>query len=460
MSAFDAVVIGAGAGGLTAAIGLTGLGKSVAMVEAGAIGGDCTNVGCIPSKTLIHHARAGTENPLSVTRARRDELRDRETDEMRHVDGLEVVVGRGRLVASDTVEVDLVGGETRRLEAPHIIICTGSRPRPLDIPGLPDDLRLTNETLWDLPRAPGRLAIVGGGPIGLEMAFAFSRLGSEVLVAEAADRVLAAEEPAVTDVVERSLKRTGVDLRVGTTVTGFDPDGNRLLLGDGSAVEAVDHVLVAAGRTARVDDLGLEAIGVETDRRGIVTDGWGRTSVDRVWAVGDVTGRTATTHAANAMGRRVVQAIGLPFVPRIGGPPVMPAAVFAEPEVASVGAPWEELADRDDVVRLEFALADTDRGYTDDIGDGLVVVHAQRLTGRVLRAAIVGPAAAEAIGLFTLAIERGVGLHRIYRMVHPYPTYAGAIGKVADAFAAQTLPNLAVEAKAWARGLPARLGRR
>ena len=457
-TAFDAIVIGAGSGGLTVAVGLAALGRRVALVEGDRVGGDCTNVGCIPSKRLIHLSRdaAARTDPaaaLAGVRATRDALAAREDHEMSSTEGITLVRGRARLGAGRVVTVAGEGGE-QELTAAHVVIATGSRPRTIEIPGLPPEHLLTNETLFEREAPPGHLAIAGAGPIGVEMACAFARLGSRVTLIDIADRVLPPADPEASEVLGQALAEQGISLRLGTRITGYDPSGGLLVL-DGhqgaGAVEGVDAVLVAIGRAPNV--AGFEDA-VATGPGGIIVDGWGRTSAEGVWAVGDVTPVAHQTHAANAYGRRIVQRIALPWIPPVGRAPVVPDAVFSDPEVAWVGPSASELSRRchpDTLVRLRVDLAGTDRGLTDGVHHGFVAITAVRLTGRIVSATVVGPHASDLLPLLTFAVARRTSLLRLQRQVHAYPTFAGAIGAVADEFARRTLPHLRRELVAYGR---------
>ncbi len=467
--AFDAVVIGAGSAGLTVAVGLAGLGKRVALVESGPIGGDCTNTGCIPSKTLIHQASRHGPLPgpapavdglsaaaaaLALVRQRRDELARRERAEIPAIPGIELVEGRARLVAAGRVEITRADGVTRSIDAAHVVVATGAGPRPLVIDGLPAALALTNETLFEQPDLSGHLVVIGGGAIGVEMACAVRRLGARVTVVTRGTSLLSAEDRAATSVLVAELRARGIDVRTSAEAARFEHATSTLVLGDGSRLDAVDQVLVAIGRSPRVGGLGLEHVGVKITSSGIATDHVGRTGVAGLWAVGDVTDLSHTTHGANAYGRRVVQAIAFPMIPIRNRPILVPTAVFSDPELASVGLSLAEIERRwptAAVRRFEIDLASLDRAHTDDVRHGIMIVIAERLTGRVLRATTVGPHASETIGIVTLAIQRNISLHRLYRLVHPYPTFAAALGKAADEFTRETLPHLPRESAAWLR---------
>lgn len=445
---YRAAVIGAGSGGLTAAIGLAGFGHDVVLIEGGRIGGDCTNVGCIPSKTLLHAARTGIADPLGWTRAKRDELADREDHEMAEHRHIHLVRGWARLTDRcdpHVVEVTGPDGTVSEVRAQHVVVAGGSTPVSIAVDGLDPDRVLTNDELFELPEPPSSLVVVGGGPIAIEMATAFAALGTRVDIVELQDRLLSSEDPLITEVVERSLIAQGVSLHLGTTIERVD--GSTAHLADGTTIGDVDEVLMAMGRRPRLAELGLDVARVDVEPTGVVTDDWGRTSVDGIWAVGDITGRTLTTHGANAVGRRVVRAIALPKLPKTGRPRAVPNAVYGDPEVASVGITSAAVAAIPDGSRRRIVVdhADVDRGYTDDIDDGRLVLDVERYTGKILRAAIVGPGASDLIGMFTIAIDQGIGMRKLFGTVHPYPSHAEIVRQAADEFARVTYPSLPKE---------------
>jgi len=451
---FHTIVIGAGSGGLTVAVGLANLGKPVAVIEALHVGGDCTNVGCVPSKTLIHQAeKRGVNDPngaLAEVRRKRDALREKETHEFGAVKHLSLIFGRARLTGPKQVVVTLPDGGERTLSAEKIVIATGARPRKLAISGLPAERALTNESVFELPAAPRHLAVVGGGVIGVELAFAFRKLGSQVSVVDMAPRLLTRHLPEAAQAVEASLRAKGVNLHFGVGVHSYDEATQTLRIerqGAVTALEGVDYALVAVGRERNVEGLGLETTGVTfAAREGIATDSYGRTNVPGIYAIGDVTATSAFTHSANAQGRRVVQRIAFPWLPARAPEPFYPSATFSDPEVATAGMSQQQLAARyrpELVKRIRVDLVtQTDRGYTDDVQQGAIIVDAVRLTGKILSVTIVGPRASEMISLFTLAIQEGISLYKLYRVVYPYPTFSSGIQKVADAFLRETLTGL------------------
>jgi pyruvate/2-oxoglutarate dehydrogenase complex dihydrolipoamide dehydrogenase (E3) component len=467
---FHTIVIGAGSGGLTVGVGLANLGKPVAVIEALHVGGDCTNVGCVPSKTLIHQAQAhGTSNPpgaLAEVRRKRDALRAKETHEFGEVPNLHLIFGRARLVNRTQVAIALPDGTERTLTASNMVIATGARPRMMSIPGLPAERLLTNESIFELPVAPRHLAVIGGGVIGVELAFAFRKLGSQVTLIDKAARLLTRNLPEAGEVVAASLQRKGVALHFGTGVHSYDEATATLRIehnGQVQALSGVDYVLVAIGRERNLNGLGLEQVGVQVSpRTGIATDSYGRTNIPNIYAIGDVTATSAFTHSANAQGRRVVQRIALPFLPARAAEPFYPSATFSDPEVATAGMSQEQIAQRFHpklVKRITVNLVtQTDRGYTDDLQQGYIIVDAVRLTGKILSVTIVGPRASEMISLFTLAIQESISLYKLYRVVYPYPTFSSGIQKVADAFFRDTLTGLRGELTTYLRYRWARPG--
>lgn len=461
---YHTIVIGAGSGGMTVAIGMANLGKRVALIEGHQVGGDCTNVGCVPSKTLIHLADQfkpgmNPDDVLAEVIRKRDALREKETEEVQHMENLTFIHGWASFTAPKVVEVSLPGGAVQILTGDRIVIATGARPRWLDIPGLPKERTLTNESLFDLTETPKHLVIVGAGIIGLEMGFAFQKLGTKVTMIALDPGPLTTAIPEASDVIQADLERNGITTFYRSTAKAYEECTGSLLIQQGEkeiAIRDVDRVLIAIGRVRNLEKLNLEKAGVRVDQnQGILTNAYGETNVKGVYAIGDVTPTSAFTHSANAQGRRVVQRIAFPLLPQSKREPLYPSATFSDSEVATVGLTPKQLADQYHPeavrrIRVEFK-SHTDRGYTDGILNGFIIVDAVRLTGQILHATIVGPRASEIISFFTLAISQKISLYKIYRLVYPYPTYSSGILKVADFFMLETLTNLRREAGAYLR---------
>lgn len=400
-------------------------------------------------------------------RDKRDRLRNDETHETKHIEHLQFMHAVARFVGPRRLEAQLDSGERQTLTADNIVIATGSRPQTIDIDGLPDDRILTNENIFELRQAPQHLAIVGSGPIAMELAFALRDLGSRVSIITRDDRVFTKAPVAASGVLHDALAGRGIDVCYHATASSYDPLSETLTLetDDGLVqLENVDKVLSAIGRQRNIDNLGLEHAGVKFDpKTGIEVDRNGATNIRGIYAVGDVTPDSHWTHSADAQGRRAVQRIAFPWLPSFGREPLYPNATFSDPEVANVGLMPEEIAKRYHpqlVKTLRFDLAKTDKGYTEGLTRGFIQVSAVRLTGRILGLTIVGPRASEMISFFTLAITEGVSLYKLFRLVYPYPTLSGAVQKIADQYGRETLPHLPAEVWVYMRFTTATMWRR
>ena len=459
---FHTIVIGAGSGGMTVAVGLAGLGKQVAFIEGNHVGGDCTNVGCVPSKTLIQLAKKfkpgmNPDEALQAVTRKRDALRDKETEEVKETKNVTFIEGWAKFTAPKEIEVALKSGGRKKFTADNIVIATGARPRLIDIPGLPKERLLTNENLFDLTKLPKHLVIVGAGVIALEMAFAFQKLGTQVTMFALDPRPLMTAIPEASEAIQAELECKRISTHYNAAAQSFDESTRTLTIKQGEqliTLHYVDKALVAIGRVKNLESLGLDQAGVRWDvRTGVKVNSFGETNIKGVYAIGDVTPTSAFTHSANAQGRRVVQRIAFPYLPLAKKEPLFPNAIFSDPEVATVGLTQKELAEYCHsriIKRIRVDFKDhTDRGYTDGIENGFIIVDAVRLTGQILHATIVGTYASEMISFFTLAISQKISLHKIYRLVYPYPTFSSGILKVADFFMRETLPNLGKELTAY-----------
>lgn len=433
---YDLIVVGGGTAGLGAARIGQWTGADTLLVSDGPPGGDCTFTGCVPSKTLLSAARAGIGFEAAMSRVASTVARvaATESSEVLRAHGIDVVEGRARLVTHDTVVVD-----DRRITAPRIIIATGGRPHVPPIPGLERAATYTNETLFSLSALPSRLGIVGGGPMGCEVAEAFARLGSTVSLFEQAGRLLPREEPDASAAVERVLAQLGVEVHTGAHIERIEPAGG---IRTAAGLTAVDALVVAAGRTPNVEGLALDELGVEVDDRGFVqTNRRLETSVGGVFAAGDVTGLLPFTHAADEMGRiaagnalRRMQYGGRYRTDRT------PWVVFTSPEVARVGLTEAEAAQRRGRV-AELPLSEVDRAVTEGMEEGFIkliagprAVTGHLFGGRLLGATIVAPRAGEMINEVALMMRLGAFTGRLAQTTHAYPSWAHGLQKAAAQF--------------------------
>ena len=464
---YNLVVLGAGTAGLvTAAVG-AGLGAKVALVERHLMGGDCLNVGCVPSKGIIAPARVaaavrdaaeqcvgvgewGVDFPAVMERMRR--LRA----SIAHVDsaerfrslGVDVYIGEAAFAGESSVRV----GETT-LKFSRAVIAIGARAVVPDIPGLAEAGPLTNETVFELTERPGRMLVVGGGPIGCEMAQAFQRLGTQVLLAERSGRILGGSDADAAKVVQDSLARDGVWVFNDTRLEKVElRDGQKvchLATPDGPREEAVDHILVGAGRKANVEGLNLDAAGVACNEYGIEVDNHLQTSNPAVFAAGDVCSRYKFTHAADFMARMVVQNALVASYLKLAGwkkfdDLVIPHATYTSPEVAGVGLTEESAASGGvDVDAYRVEMADVDRAILEGQTEGFVKVLTAKGSDRIVGATVVAENAGDIIGSLSIAMTQGIGLGAIASCIHPYPTQADAVRRCGDLYNKTKLTPLA-----------------
>jgi pyruvate/2-oxoglutarate dehydrogenase complex dihydrolipoamide dehydrogenase (E3) component len=449
---YHLVVVGAGTAGLVSAAGAAGLGARVALVERHLMGGDCLNFGCVPSKAVLRAARAWREAATAAARfggpatagggdfaAAMERMRRLRAD-LSPVDGaprfqglgIDVFFGDGRFVAPDALEVD-----GRRLRFRRAVVATGARAAALPIPGLAEAGYLTNETVFSLTALPRRLAVVGAGPIGCELAQAFARFGTEVTLLDVADRVLPREDRDAAELVARALAADGVRLELGVKIARVSREEGAKVLhversGEPSRV-AADEVLLAVGRAPNVEGLGLEAAGVRFSKKtGVEVDDRLRTSNRRIYGAGDVASRYQFTHVADATARIVIQN-ALFFGRKKASDLVIPWVTYTSPELAHVGLYAAEAEARGLAVdTLTLPLSEVDRAVLDGETDGFLRVHVEKGKDRILGATLVAEHAGELIGELCLAITAGVGLGALAGVIHPYPTQAEAIKKVAD----------------------------
>jgi pyruvate/2-oxoglutarate dehydrogenase complex dihydrolipoamide dehydrogenase (E3) component len=465
---YHVVVIGAGTAGLVTAAGAASLGARVALVERHLMGGDCLNVGCVPSKGVIAGARAwhaareassrfggprtvGTGDFATVMermRKLRADLSPVDSAQRFATLGVDVFLGHGRFTAPDRVAV---GGSVLCFR--RAVIATGARAAVPPIPGLEETGYHTNETIFTLTERPERLIVIGAGPIGCELAQSFARMGSSVTVLDRGDRPLQRDDRDAAAIVEAALRADGVRFELGARIDRAERrDGGLRLHGsrDGEAfVVEGDVLLVAAGRAPNVDDLGLEAAGVEAGRSGVAVDDRLRTSNPRIFAIGDVASRYQFTHAADFQARLVL-GNALFFGRGRASRLVIPWSTYTSPEVAHVGLTAEAAADQGvEIDTITVPFGDVDRAVLAGETEGFLRVHVRKGKDRLVGVTVVASHAGDLIGEAALAMTNGLGLSAIGRTIHPYPTVGEAYRKAADAWRKRKLTPAARRVLGW-----------
>jgi pyruvate/2-oxoglutarate dehydrogenase complex dihydrolipoamide dehydrogenase (E3) component len=444
VTTWDLLVLGGGTAGIVGAKTAAGFGARVLLVEAARTGGDCLWTGCVPSKSLLA-AAAAAAGARSASRLGVDvgDVRVDFARVMAHVHsaigaiapvdspaalraaGVQVLTGTARLTGPDTADVD--GRPVRFRQA---LLATGAAPAVPPIAGLEPASVLTSENVWQLDELPGRLAVLGGGPIGCELAQAFGRLGAEVTLVEGTERLLTKEDPAAAALITSALRRDGIRVRLGRPVTKVvhHDRGGELLLADGGVV-AFDRLLVAVGRRPRTGELGCAAAGVELDSDGtVVLDAHLRSSNPRIWAAGDLTGHPQFTHTAGVHGSLAASnaVLGL----RRTVDPVVPRVTYTHPEVAAVGVSTSDVPAGCTLHRWQHAHVD--RAVTEAETEGFTALVLDG-KGRLVGGTVVGPRAGETLAELTLAVRHGMRTSALAGTTHAYPTYNDAVWNAAVA---------------------------
>jgi len=451
---YNLVVIGGGTAGLISAAGAALIGARVAIIEISLLGGDCLTFGCVPSKSLIRSARAAREArragdfgidirgeikpdfPTIMKRMRglRSRISFHDSAKRYREMGVDVFLGAARFSSPDTVEVD--GTPVRFSKA---VIATGARASTPDIPGLNDAGYLTNETVFSLTSLPRRLAVIGGGPLGCELAQAFQRFGSDVRILHRGNKLLGREDEDASEILRQVFSREGIEILLNTmprevtkTATGkvirYEKDGLRQSM-------EVDEILVGAGRVPNVQGLGLDFAGVQYDpRRGIRVNDYLATTNPNIFAAGDVCLPFKFTHMADITARMALRNALFAGRARVSDL-VIPWVTYTDPEIAHVGmSPAEAEQKGIPIQTFTRMLAEIDRAVLDGETDGFVRIHAKRRGDGIVGATIVAAHAGEMISEISTAMANGIGLKRLSSVIHPYPTQAEAIRSVADSF--------------------------
>ncbi len=451
---YNLVVIGAGTAGLVSAAGAAGVGAKVALIERSLLGGDCLNVGCVPSKCLIRAARAfadvrdahefgvrvgeavEVDFPAVMERMRRLRSRISHNDSARRFQqlGVDVFLGEGRFNGPDSIEA---GGRTLRFK--KAVLATGARAAAPPIPGLAETGYLTNETVFSLTRLPRRLAVIGAGPIGCELSQAFRRFGSEVSLLETKSHILMREDQDAAEVLQRSILRDGVNLVLGCKILKVEQrNGDKVIQLECSGEcrdLPVDEILVGVGRAPNVGGLDLEAVGVKYDeRKGVEVNDRLQTSNPRIFAAGDISSAYKFTHTADALARIVIQN-ALFFGRKKASTLTIPWCTYTDPEIAHVGM-YERDAEAKGIALDTFVrpMKEVDRAIAEGEEDGFVKIHVKKGTDQILGGTIVARHAGEMISEITLAMVGKIGLGSVAGVIHPYPTQAEAIRQLGDAY--------------------------
>lgn len=454
-SRYNIVVIGAGTAGLVTAAGAAGLGAKVALVERHLMGGDCLNVGCVPSKCLIRSARAaadvrdadqfgvrvsrGFEVDFEAVMERMRRLRTgisvndsakRFSEEL----GVDVFFGQARFTGADTVGIG-----DRILRFRKAVITTGARAFEPSIEGLAETGFLTNETVFSLTERPARMAVIGAGPLGCELAQTFQRLGCQVYLLQRGPQIMSREDRDAARIVEASMLEDGIELFLSCDIKRVQKtgDGKTIHLeGPGGARQvAVDEILVGAGRVPNVDGLDLDTVRVSYDtRKGVKVDEYLRTSNTRIFAAGDICSPYQFTHTADALARIVIQN-ALFWGRKRSSALNIPWCTYTDPEIAHVGMYEKDAQEKDiPVETFTVPMSEVDRAVADAETEGMVRIHVRKGSDRILGATIVARHAGDMINEISVAMQARMGLSALSGVIHPYPTQAEAVRKAADAY--------------------------
>ena len=458
---YHLVVIGAGTAGLVTAAGAAGLGARVALIERELMGGDCLNVGCVPSKGVIGAARVAatlrdserfgiTAHDFDVDFGKAMERMRRKRAQISPADsakrfsdlGVDVYFGQGSFVNNDTISVTREDGSVTELKFKKAVIASGARAAAPPIPGLDSVNYLTNENLFSLTELPKRFGVVGSGPIGSEMAQSFARFGSEVFLFERDGHILTREDADAAQVVQEQFIKDGVNLVLDAKDMEVSQTGEGIkvkVVQNGTANEiVVDELLIAVGRAPNIDGLNLEAVNVKHHPRGVEVNDFLQTTNPKIFAAGDICSKYQFTHAADFQARIVIQnalfALG-PFGRKKASDLIIPWATYTSPEIAHVGMYPADAKQRGiEIDTYVQTFEHIDRAILEGNDEGFVKIHTKKGTDKIVGATIVAENAGDMISEITVAMKNKVGLAGIGSTIHPYPTQAEAIRKLGDQF--------------------------
>jgi len=474
MPNYDVTIIGGGSAGLVLAVASANLGKKTALVEKHKLGGDCLWTGCVPSKAMIksakiaHYIKEASKYGIEtndfkvnfdavmehVRRAQRVIEEEHDNPERFRQLGVDIYFGSGKFVSKSEFvlspnNTEQNSADTQTILSDKFVISTGSRPVAPPILGLDNINYLNSENVWHLSELPPSLAVIGGGPIGIELGQTFHRLGSSVTILDRGERILKKEEPAISERIYQYLTEEGIEIILNADIAEVIPthSQNTTLKGrshpslgefnikakvhDEEVELSCQQILVAAGRKANVEGLGLNEIGVKTGQRGIEVNKRLQTSVKNMYAAGDVIAHYLFTHVAAFQAKKIVRNLFFPFSSKIDYS-VVPWTTFCDPEIAHCGLTEAEAREQHkevDVFRVDFH--DVDRAVAEDETKGFIKIVATKWRGNILGTHIIGPNAGELIHEFVLAMQHGIPLRKLSSLIHVYPTLSGIAGRVA-----------------------------
>jgi pyruvate/2-oxoglutarate dehydrogenase complex dihydrolipoamide dehydrogenase (E3) component len=472
---YDLLVIGGGAAGLTAAGMGANFGAKTLMVEANKLGGDCTWHGCIPSKTLLHASKVAhniteakqfgfeTDKKLDfgavmdhLRNTRQEVYEEADDPEIYREMGVDIAFGRAAFVDNHTVAISTDDGHQKN-SARFIVIATGSKPMAPPINGLDEVSYHTNETIFELEEQPNQLAIIGAGPIGIEMAQAFQRLGTKVTVFDMQPRILSNDDPELSQMLRDYLRDEGVTFKLDSQIESVSQNTNDEIVISGSINDkelhyTTDSLLVATGRTANYKSLALDEASIDYTRKGITVTDRCRTNHRHIYAVGDVTGRYQFTQMSEHMAKVAVTNALLKLPMKIDADHIT-WCTFTDPELAHVGATEQELQQENISYKTyRFPYNKIDRAITDGTTEGLIKIFAKKMSGKILGATVLGKQGGELISEYAVAMRNGITLRQISDTIHPYPSYGLGARRAADQWYVQSQSTWMVKLIKWVFG--------
>lgn len=454
---YDFIVIGGGAAGLTASGIGANFGAKTLMIEAHKLGGDCTWTGCIPSKTLLHASKLvacikeakafghksaeplNFESVLTHVRKIRQEIYEEADDpDIYRSMGVEIIFGKASFKDSHTIIIQNEEEKTNKIvTGKKILIATGSKAMVPPIKGLDKVSYLTNESIFELEKQPKHLTIIGGGPIGIEMAQAFQRLGTQVTVFDMQNRILTNDDEELSNMLMNRLESEGIEFKLSAKVNEIsNHEGDLIRIHaevDGKNItKDGDALLIAVGRVANYQKLNLDKAGINYSKHGIKVNDRCRTNIKHIYAAGDVTGRYQFTHMSEHMSK-IASTNAIVNLPMKIDTKNVPWSTYTDPELASVGATEKQLLKEGKKYTVyKFPYSKVDRAITDGDTDGMIKIFAKKWNGKILGATIYGKHAGDLISEYALAMKNGITLRNIADTIHPYPTYGLGVRRAAD----------------------------